>query len=71
VASGAGGTTEVYTVRVNGVNTAITCTLNNVLIGSDITHSVRVAAGDAISISVTSNNAVDTSADMIASLLIS
>jgi hypothetical protein len=53
------------------VDTAITCTLNNVLIGSDIAHSVLVAAGDAVSIKVVSNNAVDTSADMIASLQIS
>ena len=71
VASGTAGTTEVYTVRVNGVNTAITCTLNNANLGSDITHSVYVIAGAEISIKVVSNNAVDTSADMTASVEIS
>jgi hypothetical protein len=66
VASGAAGRTDIYTVRVNGANTAITCTLNNQTEGSDTTNQVLVAAGDQVSISLVSNNALDTSADVVA-----
>jgi hypothetical protein len=68
VASGAGGRTDIYTVRVNGGNTTITCTLNNATTGSDVTHSYLVAAGDRVSISLVSNNGSDTSADVTASV---
>jgi hypothetical protein len=43
----------VYTVRKNGVDTAVTCTITFVsgaLTCSDLTHSVVFAAGDLISI---------------------
>jgi hypothetical protein len=66
VASGTGGFTDIYTVRVNGVNTTITCTLNNATVGSDITHYAVVQAGDLISVSLVSNNIGDTSADVTA-----
>ena len=68
VASGAGGRTDIYTVRVDGGNTAITCTLDNVDEGADIANEVLVGAGDSISISLVSNNALDASADVIAVL---
>ena len=66
VASGAAGRTDIYTVRVNGANTAITCTLNNATEGADIVNEVVVAAGDQVSISLISNNVADTSADVSA-----
>lgn len=68
VASGAGGRTDIYTVRVNGADTTITCTLDNATQGADTTHEVLVAAGDRISVKLVSNNAADTSADSIATL---
>lgn len=66
VASGVGGRTDIYTVRVNGANTAITCTLDNAVEGADIVNEVVVAAGDQVSISLVSNNGADTSADVSA-----
>jgi hypothetical protein len=68
VASGLAGRTDIYTIRVNGVDTTITCTLNNATTGSDITHSELIAAGDQISIKLVSNDAADTSADVVATL---
>jgi len=68
VASGTAGYTDIYTVRVNGVDKAITCTFDNALLGSDTSHEVLVAAGDQISIKLVSNNASDTSADVVATL---
>ena len=68
VASGLAGRTDIYTVRVNGVNTTITCTLDNATTGSDITHTVLVAAGDQISVMLVSNDTTDTSADIVATL---
>lgn len=47
VASGAAGRTDIYTVRVNGADRAITCTLDNATSGEDTTHAVVVAQGDA------------------------
>lgn len=52
-----GSTTQgvVYTVRQNGSNTTITCTCAagaGVVTANDTTHTVTVAAGDVISISV-------------------
>lgn len=66
VASGAAGRTDIYTARVNGANTAITCTLDNAVEGADIVNEVLVAAGDQVSISLVSNNVADTSADVAA-----
>jgi hypothetical protein len=66
VASGAGGRTDIYTVRVNGGATAITCTLDNAVEGFNAEDEVVVAAGDQISISLVSNNVGDTSADVTA-----
>ena len=68
VASGAGGRTGIYTVRVNAADKAITCTLDNVLLGSDTTNEVIVAAGDEVGIKLVSNNGADTSADVVATL---
>ena len=68
VASGAGGRTDIYTVRVNSADKTITCTLDNATQGSDTTHEVLVAAGDRISIKLVSNNASDASADVVATL---
>ncbi|MBA7652178.1 hypothetical protein ES703_60008 [subsurface metagenome] len=68
VASGGAGWTDIYTVRVNGVNKSITCTLDNATEGSDVTNEELVAAGDQVSIRLVSNNVGDTSADVVASL---
>ena len=68
VASGAGGRTDIYTVRLNGGNTAITCTLDNATQGSDTTNEVLVAAGDQIGVSLVSNDGADTSEDVVATL---
>jgi len=49
----AGGTSIAYTVRKNGADTAVTCTITTVSGAStcsDLTHSVAFAAGDLISI---------------------
>ena len=68
VASGAGGRTDIYTVRKNGADQAITCTLDNAQTGQDTTNTVAVAAGDQVSVKLVSNNASDTSADVSVSL---
>jgi hypothetical protein len=68
LASGNAGRTDVYTVRVNGVDTTIICTLNNATSGNDTTNTKAVAAGDQISIKLVSNNALDASADVGVSL---
>ena len=70
VASGAAGRTDTYTVRVNGADKAITCTLDNATSGEDTTHAVPVAQGDEVSIKLVSNSASDTSADVTASLVL-
>jgi peptidoglycan/xylan/chitin deacetylase (PgdA/CDA1 family) len=64
VASGAAGRTDIYTVRVNGVDTALTCTLDNATVGSDLVHSAFVSPGDLVSVSLVSNNVADASADV-------
>ncbi len=68
ISSGASGRTDIYTGRVNGADKAITCTLDNATTGQDTTHAVPLAAGDAVSIKLVSNNASDASADVTASL---
>lgn len=41
------GTSVVYTLRVNGVNTALTCTITEgLLIASDLVNQVAVVQGD-------------------------
>jgi hypothetical protein len=66
VASGAAGRTDIYAVRVNGADKAITCTLYNATSGEDITHAVLVAEGDSVSIKLVSNDALDASEDVSA-----
>jgi len=70
VASGAGGRTDSYTVRVNGADKTITCTLDNSTTGEDTTHAVSVAQGDAVSIKLVSNDAADASEDVNATLVV-
>lgn len=64
VASGGAGLTDIYTVRINGVNTGLTCTLDNVTVGSDLVNNARVDEGDEVSVSLVSNNVADVSADV-------
>jgi hypothetical protein len=46
-----GGNSVTYTMRINGVDTALTATLTTgVQLGSDTTHSVSAVAGDAVAI---------------------
>jgi len=70
VASGAVGRTDIYTLRKNGVDQAITCTLNNSQTGQDTSNTVSVTTGDQISIKLVSNNAADTSADVAVSIVL-
>jgi len=70
VASGAGGLTGIYTVRVNGADKAITCTLDNATTGEDTTHAVAVAQGGAVSIKLVSNDAADASEDVSATVVL-
>ncbi len=45
------GTSVTYTLRVNGVNSALTCTMGNgPTTASDLVNSVAVAAGDSVEI---------------------
>ncbi len=49
----AGSGTATYTVRVNGVDTALTCGIaygTSPYAGSDLVHTVAVAAGDLVSV---------------------
>ena len=61
--TGAGnGNSIVYTVRKNGVTTALTCTLASTANdGSDLVNTVAFAAGDLIDIEVTKASAIGTS----------
>jgi len=68
VASGGAGLTDIYTVRVAGADTAITCTLNNAQTGQDTTNTVAAAAGAQVSVKLVSNNGADTSADVAVTL---
>ena len=59
----AGGTSIAYTVRKNGVNTALTCTITTASAAvtcSDVTHTVSFVAGDLISIGTLRTGAVAT-----------
>lgn len=48
------GTTRTYTLRVNGADTALTCTVSGTgTTASDTTHSVSVSAGDSVCLGVT------------------
>jgi hypothetical protein len=58
------GNDIVYTVRVNGVATAVTVTLASTSAdGSDLANSVAVAAGDLVDIEVTKAASVGNSPD--------
>ena len=47
------GNTDAVTVRVNGVNSALTCNVvTTATTGSDLTHAPAVAAGDLVSVQV-------------------
>jgi len=63
VASGAGGRTDIYTARIEGANSAVTCTLDNATEGEDAANTAAIALGDDLSISLVSNDGADTSED--------
>lgn len=65
-ASGKAGRTDIYTIRINSVNTSLTCTLDNQTQGQDTVHEVAVVAGDSVSVMLVSNSAADKSADVTA-----
>lgn len=56
------GQTVVCTLMLNGVAQTLTCTITGAatLTGSDITHSVTIAAGDTISLRVVTSGSVPT-----------
>ena len=64
------GNPAVYTIRKNGVATALTISLaSNATDGSDLAHTVAFAAGDLIDITVTKAATIGTSpADVMASV---
>lgn len=64
------GNNVVYTLRVNGVATALTCTIASTTAdGSDLTNTVTVAAGDLIDIEVTKAASIGAAiSDVIASM---
>lgn len=52
----ASGRSWTLTVRKNGADTAVTCTINNPNTScSDTTHSVAFAAGDFIAVAITAS----------------
>jgi len=58
-----GATNCVITVRKNGVDTALTCSIENATAGtaSDLTHSFAVVAGDLVSVGCTKSAVVTSS----------
>ena len=68
--AGTGAANLTYTLRVNGVNTALACTFaNNTTDGSDLANSVSIAAGGLLSFTVTKAASVTTSpVDVIATV---
>lgn len=67
---GGNGNNVVYTVRLNGVATALTCTVASTANdGSDLVNTVAVAAGDLIDVEVTKAASIGAAiADVVASL---
>lgn len=67
---GTGGNLIVYTVRINGVASALTVSMAaNASDGSDLTHSVAISAGDLIDIRATKAVIIGGSpVDIVASL---
>lgn len=58
------GTSWAFTLRVNGVDTALTCTVSNTsTTASDQSHTVAVNAGDLLTLSCAATGAVATSAN--------
>ena len=68
VASGAGGRTDIYTARIEGADSAVTCTLDNATEGEDAANTAVIATGNDLSISLVSNNGADTSEDCIVTI---
>ena len=64
VASGGAGWTDIYTARIDGVDTTITCTLDNELDGEDTVNTAAITAGQELSVSLVSNNPGDSSEDV-------
>ncbi|GAH61895.1 unnamed protein product, partial [marine sediment metagenome] len=50
--------------RIDGVDTTITCTLDNELDGEDAVNTAPIAAGQELSVSLVSNNPGDSSEDV-------
>jgi hypothetical protein len=69
--AGVTSTTNTYTVRKNGVDTAIVATIDNTATGlaSDLTHSTTIVAGDLISLKITKGGAVATGQAQVAASL--
>jgi hypothetical protein len=65
-AAGTGASNITYTVRKNGVATALTAVVaNTATSGSDVTHSFTVAAGDTLDVSVDKSASLSTSPSAI------
>lgn len=63
-AAGAVSGSGVITLRVNGSNSSLTCTLGTGTTCNDSTHSVALALNDAWDVTVTTGQASDTTADV-------
>jgi hypothetical protein len=63
---GTGSVTLTYTVRVNGVNSALSVAIDNITTsGSDLVNDVTVLAGDTISVGVVKSAQPTTSASLV------
>ena len=62
--------TQIFTVRKNGVDQALTCTLTGTANGiiSDTTHSFTCAAGDTLSLKVVGNANAAALANVVATM---
>lgn len=57
IATANGSNTDTYTVVVNGVDTALTCSITNGTTGTDLITNISVAVGDTVGFKVVSDTA--------------
>jgi hypothetical protein len=68
LATPAGGTSVAYTLRINGVNSAVTCTMGNgPVIASDLVNSAAVVPGDYVEVTVAVASGAPADSNTIAS----
>jgi hypothetical protein len=65
---GTTNTTDVFTIRNNGVNTSLTVTATGAGTFSDFTHSVTFTTGQLMSLQLTDSSSTSTLANVIVTL---